>query len=166
VISASAKANPRLRDLHRLMTPSKEAVADATEDADKVFRRIERTLFSSQGKSGGKPWPALSTRYAKWKARRFPGRKILTLRGDLRRSLTDKGGEHLAHSFRGPRGWVIRLGTSHWKAPLHAMGAGNLPVRRPIQLTGADREALAGAVSRAFIPHVQRAVRAMAAGAR
>jgi len=51
------------------------------------FWLLEREQFESEGKYVG-GWPALSPRYAAWKAQHFPGRKILELYGRLKASMT------------------------------------------------------------------------------
>lgn len=56
------------------------------------FRAHMASVFDSEGgatKSG--QWPPLSSAYAKWKARHYPGRPILVRTGTLRESLTKAG---------------------------------------------------------------------------
>jgi len=54
--------------------------------AEELYR-VARVSFETQSAPGGQAWPPLSLRYAKWKSKRFPGRGILRLRGQLIRSL-------------------------------------------------------------------------------
>jgi phage virion morphogenesis protein len=54
--------------------------------AEELYR-VARNCFEKQSSPEGQAWQALSPRYAKWKSKRFPGRGILRLRGQLIRSL-------------------------------------------------------------------------------
>ncbi len=53
--------------------------------APKLWRDVEGNLESEGGGVGG--WVPLSPRYAAWKARRYPGKRILEREGRLFRSL-------------------------------------------------------------------------------
>ena len=54
-----------------------EGMADVISDA-------QRDQFNSQGRHYGPGWAPLSPRYAAWKARRRPGRKIMVFDGMLK----------------------------------------------------------------------------------
>lgn len=54
--------------------------------AEELYR-VGRQSFESEADPEGKRWHPLSLRYARWKSKRFPGRGILRLRGQLVRSL-------------------------------------------------------------------------------
>ncbi len=54
--------------------------------AEELFR-VGRNSFEKQTSPDGTPWRVLSRRYAAWKAKKFPGRGILRLRGQLIRGL-------------------------------------------------------------------------------
>lgn len=49
----------------------------------------EREQFDTEGRQSGRRWKPLSKRYAKWKAKRYPGKPMLEASGALRESLTD-----------------------------------------------------------------------------
>jgi len=98
--------------------------------------------FASEGTYAGVRWRVLSPNYARWKAKHYPGKKILQLRGDLYGSLTQP--RHASHVFRsGPS--FMEFGTSDWKARIHQTGSlkiANRPPRRIVlpKLTKAEGE--------------------------
>jgi len=77
-------------------TELEKAVTDFSSAWPKViakFYEIERELFASEGGSGAKGrWASLTAKYSAWKARKKPGAPIMTLSGDLARSLTGGAG--------------------------------------------------------------------------
>ncbi|MAH45572.1 hypothetical protein CMI37_07070 [Candidatus Pacearchaeota archaeon] len=77
------------------------------DDVVKLFRSHENRQFRTQGKITGPRWPKLSKKYAKWKAKHFPGRPILVATGALRRALV-KGGSGSIGGKKGERGddWI------------------------------------------------------------
>ena len=91
----SVDVNPRIRDLRSLFDLGNDDMRVLRDRMDTRFRRLESRLFASEGKSGGPAWPALSPAYAKQKAKKFPGRKILARTGRLRKSLTTRGAGHV-----------------------------------------------------------------------
>jgi phage virion morphogenesis protein len=70
--------------------------------AEELYR-VARRSFETQSSPDGIPWVPLSLRYAKWKSKRFPGRGMLRLRGQLLRSLK-RGveGKNIAFVSEGP----------------------------------------------------------------
>jgi phage virion morphogenesis protein len=54
--------------------------------AEELYR-VARNSFESQSSPDGVAWAPLSRRYLTWKSKRFPGRGLLRLRGQLLRSL-------------------------------------------------------------------------------
>ncbi|HID08258.1 MAG TPA: hypothetical protein EYP10_14050 [Armatimonadetes bacterium] len=71
---------------------------DRAKDLSPVWRMIardmmdlERKVFASRGAILGASWAPLSPRYAKWKARHYPGRPIMVRSGRLFASLTREG---------------------------------------------------------------------------
>jgi len=96
---------------------------------DSQFLRDETKQFSSEGSSGGSKFPALSPRYKKWKRRKFPGRKVMSLTGKTRKSLTTKGKGHVAnYGFRPRPNWEV--GTTVVTAAYH-MNLANNPLYNP-----------------------------------
>jgi phage gpG-like protein len=129
--------NPRLGTVADVARLDMRDMATMTAQVDTRFTAHERTLFASEGASGGPRWPALSPAYAKAKRRRFPGRKIMTRTGELRNSLTRKADpKHVAYSTLRPRA-QIHVGTSDAKAAYHVGPLKNplLPERDTLQHT-------------------------------
>lgn len=93
------------------------------------FRKIERRQFETEGGLWRSGWPALSPEYATWKARHYPGKKILELTGRLKASLTGKGPgsvEDLSHPD-----WM-KIGTAVPYAIYHQTGTRRMPARPPL----------------------------------
>ena len=89
-----------------------------------IFWKWEREQFEGEGAlSGG--WPPLSQKYAEWKARHYPGRRILELRGYLKESMTGRGRYTVLDEA--PQHLVI--GTSVPYARKHQTGRGRVPAR-------------------------------------
>lgn len=113
-----------------------EAIHDFTgfwrdELAPAFFDAVQRN-FDAEGRlSDGRKWAALSPAYADWKRRHFPGRKILELRGRLRRSLRWNTGRFSAggRGNVGPGGiyrphpTYVEVGTSVEYGIYHQLGA-------------------------------------------
>lgn len=99
------------------------------------FFRAELEQFSSEGARGGARWQPLSARYAKWKAKRYPGKPILQRTGRLLRSLSVVGGPD---SVRIVEPMSLTLGTRMPYAGYHQRGAKRLPQREPLNLTRDD----------------------------
>lgn len=108
-------------------TPAWEAIADR-------FVHVERRQFATEGKSSSGGWAPLSPKYAAWKAQHYPGKPILQREGHLVRSLTRRplGVERIEPQ----EAW---LGSDIDYGAFHQRGAGNLPRRRPVELTEAER---------------------------
>jgi phage gpG-like protein len=101
--------------------------------------------FRTEGAHGpGKRWNPLSERYARWKARHYPGRKILELTYRLRDSLTSPGDpdEVVQESARSL--WV---GTAVPYAQYHQYGKGRR-LRPIVALTARDAAGIGAAVHR------------------
>lgn len=118
-----------------------ERVADNVEDATPAweamadrFVTVERRQFSSEGRYASGGWAPLSPRYAAWKARHYPGQKILQREGDLIRSLTERpfGVEVITPQ----KMWI---GSSVEYGAYHQHGGPRLPRRRPVELTEGER---------------------------
>ena len=123
--------------IDRTLARFHENVTDARplweELADK-FARAEVRQFNSEGGYGSGGWPALSPRYAAWKAHHYPGKPILEREGALRKSLTKRpfGVEVIEPGFM-----VVGSGIDYGK--YHQAGAGRLPRRRPVELPESTR---------------------------
>jgi len=62
------------------------------DDVGDYVRGVFKRQFSSQGASGQTgAWEPLTPAYAKWKEKNYPGRPILVMTGQLKRSVIQKG---------------------------------------------------------------------------
>lgn len=93
------------------------------------FVAYEQKWFSSEGDGN---WPALSPDYARWKAKHFPGQKILVRTGQLKASLEGPDIAIMEPSY-------AVFGTGDPVAAYHQTGGGNLPRRRVIDLDDDER---------------------------
>lgn len=123
--------------LERTLDRFANNVEDATPAWDAIADRlvhVERRQFASEGKSSSGGWAPLSPKYAAWKAQHYPGQPILQREGHLVRSLTRRplGIERIEPQ----EAW---LGSAVTYGAYHQRGAGNLPRRRPIELTEDER---------------------------
>lgn len=107
--------------------PLWEALADR-------FAAGERRQFRTEGGWASGGWPALSPAYGAWKSRHYPGARILHREGELEASLTSRplGVEVIEPGFM-----VLGSGVEYGR--YHQSGGGNLPQRRPVELTGNQR---------------------------
>lgn len=117
--------------LDRTIQRSLDAVDDASpawEVLADSFGRAERRQFASEGAYGSGGWAPLSPRYARWKARAYPGQPILVRTGELRESLTRRpfGVEVIRPRF-------AIFGSDVDYGRFHQRGDG-LPQRRPVEL--------------------------------
>jgi phage gpG-like protein len=134
--------------LDRELARVKGRVEDASPAFDIMADYAARELlknFTTQGGHASGRWAPLSPRYARWKAKRYPGAPILVRTGAMRRELTRRpfGVEKI-----GPRSMTI--GTARTYAPPHQTGnpAKNLPRRRPFEFTDTARKHLAKILQR------------------
>lgn len=122
--------------IDRTMLNVEEAVKDATPVWNEIADRYvaaEKRQFATQGGSSSGGWPELSPTYAAWKAKHYPGKKILVRTGALKASLTQRpfGVEHIT-----PDSMVIGSDVSYGR--FHQLGLG-VPVRRPVEFTENQR---------------------------
>lgn len=116
----------RIRDVSDFSTPFRQIADDLVD--------MEREAFAREGAYEGNPaWAPLSDRYAAWKARRYPGARILERTGKLRRLMTSPSVDiaplQLAVRFSG----YTRGG---WDIPaLHQTGTRKMPARKPLNLS-------------------------------
>jgi phage gpG-like protein len=97
------------------------------------FREMEKKTFEKQGSP--QQWRVLSPTYAAWKAKNHPGKPIMVLQGDLKKSLVSAGGDHIERIKR----MEAEYGTKDPKGDWHQRGAGKLPVRKVISPTASDK---------------------------
>lgn len=95
------------------------------------FVAYEAETFSSEGHGS---WSPLSPAYAAWKGRHYPGKTIMRREDDLFHSLTD----NLDIEIMEPDYAIF--GTADPVAEFHQRGMGNLPRRKVIDLSEAERQ--------------------------
>jgi phage gpG-like protein len=110
-----------------------------------LWRRIARDVAEAEvawfATRGAGSWPPLSPDYARYKARRWPGRPILVREGDLIQSLTMP--TRLLQE-RGPNTAVI--GTRVPYAGYHQTGTIKMPRRAPLIPNSQSREIIRAAL--------------------
>lgn len=127
--------NPQVRRIVSQFEWKKHEVTKLTNQVDYRFRKHESAVFKTEGAAGGSKFAPLSTDYKKWKKRHFPGRKILSLTGGLRKSLTAKGPQHVSFGFLTPQPGLV-VGTKNRLAAYHGPGRFHnprLPLRDALQ---------------------------------
>jgi len=104
--------------------------------ADEFFQSMAG-VFSAEGAFEDRPrWQDLSPAYAIWKARHYPGRKILERTGRLRSSLVNKGGIDNVFEVTPDS---LTVGTTVPYAMYHQTGTLRMPRRKIIELTDAQK---------------------------
>lgn len=115
------------------------------------FYATEQQRFADEGSyEGGPTWEPLSDNpeghgYKSWKEWHFPGQPILTLRGGLRRSLTQQGSEGNVTEV-GPMalsmGTKLAVGKSRrWNlGMLHQTGTERMPARPPVWVSPQEKK--------------------------
>lgn len=103
------------------------------------FHRTMEGAFASEGGSNAEGrWRELSPDYAKWKARHYPGKRILERTGALRASLAENKGKGAIERYEGN---ALTIGTSVTSARgypygvAHQQGRGRVPERKIIDLS-------------------------------
>lgn len=112
---------------------------------DKSMRQIGEYLahyyaneaFASQGQVFSKTWPRLSQKYSVWKAKNFPGRPPLVLRGDMQ-----KGFNFLAGSSS------VKVGNSTPEFIFQQMGTSRgIPARPMAGISEANKRMISNIVN-------------------
>lgn len=157
-----------LKGLRRLEQAFDKARQEITTTTGGLRKRLERGMGGLDAgqnvqvfkretdPSTGKRWARLSPAYAKRKRQISNSRKVLVLRGDLKRSLTRRtpGGERVIRMT----GMTMHLGTTRKTGAYHMKGRSNMPARPMVGKTrnqlraqGAEaRKHLQAAVGRAL----------------
>lgn len=122
------------RTLERVILAAADA-SPAFEVIAEQFLVAEQQQFATEGGFGSGGWAPLSEGYAAWKAKHYPGTKILHRTGELERSLTE-----------GPEIRVIEphmmiLGSAVEYGVFHQEGTDRMPRRRPVELPEVLRRA-------------------------
>ena len=124
--------------LSRAFSRFAEDVKDAREPFEEVaedFRNIMSKQFGTEGTYGSGGWAPLSPNYAEWKARNYPGARILERTGLLRDSLEGAN----PYTIREIRPLEMTVGTKVPYGIFHQRGTKKMPQRKIINLTEADK---------------------------
>ncbi|QIN94340.1 hypothetical protein SEA_ABBA_11 [Arthrobacter phage Abba] len=100
--------------------------------AEYQVKVVNKRAFDQQGTPETGAWAPLSPPYARWKAKRRPGRPILVFDGDLRESMTVPG-----KGVFEVTGTQFVVGTAIDYAKYHQQGTPLMPARR---LLGSPRQ--------------------------
>lgn len=184
----------RYGDLKDAIVPTNAEIRAAlVPKLDRLFRKNERALFSSEGKTGGSVWTPLSdnpegkgyksrkdrlfTRASAYREsiRRARGgkrprplvNKRLQFYGDLMQSLTREGDMHIARLANlGDRSSIVELGTLDPVGSYHWAGNEKLPIRDPIKHTAEQKQEYADVVTNWMRPRFERVIRALRAASK
>jgi phage gpG-like protein len=118
------------------------------------FLRANVEHFESLGARGGTQWQPLSESYAKWKAKKYPGKPILVATERLKRSLSlagQKGGDQVYEETA----LSLTMGTAVPYARYHQRGTARMARRPVLQPTQRDIDRM---VSRLY-RYVERGAR-------
>jgi len=125
-------------------------IKDFTPVWPKVAEVVRAALargFEQEGNVYGR-WAPLTARYASWKRRHYPGKKILELTGRLKGSLTRRG--H-ADAFQTETPQALFISSDVPYAPYHQHGTGRMVARPPLGLSGRDKASIAQVIHRYFM---------------
>ena len=164
--SIGSVLNPRIGELEKLAEFTQNELRGMTIEIDKEFCKNEVMQFKSEGSSGGRKWPPLSSEYAARKAamrrrrvmvddRPVTGRKVMQLTGLGRKSLTQKSHpDHIATYFGSATQALITVGTQVTHLAYHIAFSTNplynkrMPHRDTLQMTAAQEERYIDIVAR------------------
>lgn len=124
--------------LHRALQGRIRATSDLSPAFERMaddFEEEQGKVFRSEGSGDGRTkWTPLSARYLVWKAKKFPGAKILYRTGALQTAVT--GGAGSIREIKPLRlvvGGHVRVG-SYDLGALHQTGTRKMPQRRVVML--------------------------------
>jgi len=123
---------------------------------DSVYRWFlerNREQFAKEGSTGESgAWQPLSRRYAEWKQKHFPFKKILRRTDRLYRSLIAKGDENVFN----PQPQFVELGTVVPYAVFHQRGTKKMPARPLISWTEKDRVKLMKVIQKELVAAIRK----------
>jgi phage gpG-like protein len=168
VSRVTVETNPRLRDLRTALRLDQSDMQEILRLVDDRFVTNERRLFATEGSSGGSKWAPLDPKYKKAKQKKFPGRKVMSRSGALRKSLTNKGDTDHVATYQMTKPQAVMVGTKNKVAAYHIKGRHNKGqpkhTRDTLQHTEQQKRALTGEVRRFLIDtKLERVRRAMSA---
>ena len=126
-----------------------------------IHRKQESAIFATQGAEGrtGR-WAALAPGYAAWKAKHFPGKKILVRKGAMKEAFLRVRNPDYVQRYIKP---LMQFGARSAVAGFHFIGTGRMPRRDPVSKTeGQIAEMRVGILDwyrNERVPQAQRAMR-------
>lgn len=111
-----------------------EYATDMRDAFDKIADDFQKNVSPERFAKEGPGWAPLSPAYARWKAREYPGKKILERTGDLKSSLEGGPG-----AIRIVTKDALVLGTSIPYARYHQSGTSRMPQREVVRIGQFDR---------------------------
>lgn len=136
-----------------------EHIGDATVVWEQIADSLEAEVegaFDSEGASTGTRWHPLSRRYATWKARHYPGRRILEATGALRGSYKQGGDGHVREIRSRGLVWGSTVGYGRF----HQAGGSRLPRRPILRLTSETKDRWERIIHGFIIDSVRESARA------
>lgn len=170
----ATRRNIDFKRLLDLATLDKPLVEKVVEKVASKWRGQSVKLFSTEGTSGGDHWEPLNPKYKEWKSKKYPGKKILNLTGDMRQSFLNKSHPDYIQKHdwkRNSSTWSIFLGSKNEKALEHAhlkarqRGQFDIPYRNPGARTDTQIKELEIVMIKALKAQVLRIAKAIAGGA-
>lgn len=143
-IQVTVQGDEELRQAFNLMASKVNDWRPFWPDIAAVFYTMEAGRFDSGGYGS---WKQLSDGYKKWKMKNYPGENILSLTGDLRRSLTSQFNPNAVYA---DQPLELVLGTNIHYAQYHQYGTSRMPARPPIDIRQQDVNQMARAAVEAF----------------
>ncbi len=129
-----------IKQFDRVFSKIQYRISDFTpiwEEIAEEFYFMEEKIFENEGNvEDVSKWKDLSTAYAEWKEKHYPGENILHLTGELEESLTRKGASGNIHEID-KKSMAIGSGlkVGKWNlAWLHQRGTHKMPARPPLRL--------------------------------
>lgn len=95
--------------------------------------------FRTEGTRGGSKWKALSPSYRRWKEANYPGRPMLVRTGDMRSAMLDRLAFHVNRKRMLYAPNVPLTDDGEQYALIHQQGRGQMPRRKMVNLTTADK---------------------------
>lgn len=118
------------------------------------FLETESKQFGAEGSfEGNSKWAPLSEDYETWKSRHFPGKPILELHGNLKRSLTERSAPGAVYRASDKD---LEMGTSINYAIYHQRGTRKMPARKPIELSEAQKQRWVQIMRKTFKEKIDR----------
>lgn len=118
-------------------------IKDFREPFDEIYRDfldMEKQIFTAEGTPEG--FVALSPKYARWKQKHYPGKKIMQLSGRLMKALTAEdqtSAKQLVTTVKKIEKTEAEFGAKGPYVHRHQMGTHGMPQRKIVQVTDARK---------------------------